>query len=61
MFYLLLLVLLISEPFVHRHQEFDFSHLGFFAAFGFVACVFVIYGAKILRFFTKKREDYYDQ
>jgi|YelNatPaOPRAMG01_1025707.scaffolds.fasta_scaffold00067_92 prolipoprotein diacylglyceryltransferase len=62
LFYLLLFGTLLADPFVTRHEGFSFeSNYGFFATFGFVACVFVIYGARLLRFFTKKKEDYYDK
>ncbi|MFW6373846.1 MAG: hypothetical protein ACOC3W_09125 [Thermodesulfobacteriota bacterium] len=60
-FYLSLAVLLAADPFVHKHAEFPWAgRHQFFAAYGFVSCVLVITIAKILRFFVKRREGYYD-
>ncbi|MFN3534366.1 MAG: hypothetical protein ACK4WB_03145 [Desulfatiglandales bacterium] len=59
LFYLLLLSLLFFEFFMEKHPLLPFERYAFFAAFGFVSCVFVIYGAKLLRYFLKRKEDYY--
>jgi len=62
LFYLLLLAILIGDFFVTRHEGFAFEkYYWFFAAFGFIASVLAVYVAKILRFFTKRKEDYYDR
>ena len=60
LFYALLLLLLVVDPFVHKHAEFSWAGApGFFAAYGFVACVIVITVAKMFRRFLMQREDYY--
>ncbi|MDY6854081.1 MAG: hypothetical protein SWO11_05135 [Thermodesulfobacteriota bacterium] len=59
--YAVLLVLLIIDLFVHRHGDFHWEEsLGFFAAYGFVACVVLVFAAKILRIIVERKEDYYD-
>ena len=60
-FYLALTLLLIVDFFVHKHAEFTWERFpDFFAVYGFVSCVGLIFIAKILRFFVKRREGYYD-
>ncbi len=60
-FYASLVVLLIVDFFIHKHSEFPWEDApNFFAAYGFVSCVLLIFIAKILRIFIKKRETYYD-
>lgn len=61
-FYILLVLLFIGDFFVHKHVHFGWEHWpGFFAVFGFVACVFLVLAAKyILRPLVKRREEYYD-
>ncbi len=61
-FCLTLLVLLISEFFIHKHVYFSWEKWpGFYAVFGFVAFVALIFTAKyILRPIVKRKEDYYD-
>jgi len=47
---------------VHWHEEFTFANwFGFFAIFGFVACVTLVVSAKGLRRLVKRPEDYYDE
>ncbi len=60
-FYAALAGLVIADFWVHKHGHFPFEDLPqFFAAYGFVACVLVIFGSKVLRFFLKRSERYYD-
>jgi len=60
-FYAFLVVLLIVDFFIHKHAEFPWeSAPGFFAAYGFVSCVGLIFVARALRIFIKRDEDYYD-
>lgn len=60
-FYASLVVLLIADFFIHKHAEFPWEDApNFFAAYGFVSCVLLIFIAKILRLFIKKDEKYYD-
>ncbi len=59
-FFASLVVLLAVDPFIHKHAEFEWESVpGFFAAYGFVSCVLLIYVAKILRWWVKRDEDYY--
>ncbi len=54
-------MLLIVDIFIHKHAEFPWEGaLDFFAVYGFVSCVLLIFIAKALRIFIKKDEDYYD-
>ena len=61
-FYSTLVVLFIAEFFVHKHPHFPWEQWwGFYAVYGFVACVLLVLVAKyILRPIVKRREDYYD-
>ena len=60
-FYISLLVLLIIDLFVHKHVHFSWENAPcFYAVYGFVACVSLIFGAKLLRLLVKRREDYYE-
>jgi len=56
-------VLLVgADIWIRIHGEFGWDGFtGFYAAFGFVACVGLVLTAKsILRKLVKRREDYYD-
>ncbi len=57
-----LVLLLGLEPFIHKHSYFAWEKwFGFFAIYGFVACVLLVLVAKyILRPLVKRQEDYYD-
>jgi len=61
-FYVSLLVLLLIEFFIHKHTFSPWEEWpGFYAVFGFVVCVALIFVAKyILRPIVKRKEDYYD-
>ncbi|MCP3924261.1 MAG: hypothetical protein GY714_16930 [Desulfobacterales bacterium] len=54
-------LVVIDFLYIEQHPKFvwDGAH-GFFAAFGFAACVMVITISKILRFFLKREENYYE-
>lgn len=56
------LVLIIINFLVHKHGHFSWEEWsGFYAAYGFVACVILVLAAKfILRKIVKRSEDYYD-
>ncbi len=56
------LVLMIVNFFLPKHSHFSWEEWsGFYAAYGFVACVGLVLAAKhILRRIVKRREDYYD-
>lgn len=57
------LLLLAADLLVHRHEEFGWAGwFGFYAAYGFFACVALVLAAKeILRRLVKRPEDYYDR
>lgn len=56
------LLLLLAEPFVHKHGYFDAEGwFGFHGWFGFVACVGLVLAAKGLRRLLKRPENYYER
>ena len=61
-FCITLLIFLISEFLIHKHIYFPWEEWPwFYAVFGFVAFVVLIFAAKyILRPLVKRKEDYYD-
>ncbi len=60
--YLVCALLLAADLFIHRHVEHAWESLwGFYAFFGFIACVSLVLLAKQLRKLLKRPEDYYDR
>ena len=60
--YLICALLLAADLFVHRHVEHGWESLsGFYAIYGFAACVLLVLLAKQLRKLLKRPEDYYDR
>jgi len=60
-FYASLVVLLIIDFFIPKHGGFPWEGMpDFFAVYGFVSCVALIFIAKILRLIFKRDEKYYD-
>ena len=60
-FYIFLVVLLLIDLFLHKHVHFSWENAPFFyAVYGFIACVSLIFGAKLLRRLVKRGEDYYE-
>ena len=60
-FFASLVVLLIVDFFIHKHADFHWEGApNFFAAYGFVSCVFLIFIARLLRPLIKRDEDYYE-
>ncbi len=60
-FYIILVLLLAIDPFIPKHGHFAWEAVPcFFAAYGFIGCVSLIFVAKGLRALVKKKEDYYD-
>lgn len=52
----------IPDFFLHKHEQVSFAAtLGFYAVFGFVACVALVLTAKGLRRLLMRSEDYYDR
>ena len=62
-FYIVLALLVLPDFFMHKHSLFSPVEAwpGFYALFGFVACVIIILVSKLLGFVLKKQEDYYDR
>ncbi len=60
-FYALCIVLAGADFIIHRHSVMDWEKLpGFYALYGFVACVVLVLLAKVMRVVLMRREDYYD-
>jgi len=60
-FYSACAILLALDLVLHRHAAHAWERLpGFYALFGFVACVTLVLIAKQLRRLLKRPEDYYD-
>lgn len=60
-FYISLVVLLVVDLFIHKHGDFPWENIpDFFAVYGFVSCVALIFIAKVLRLLIKRDEDYYE-
>lgn len=61
-FYICLLLLIIVDLFIPKHPDFSWeAYPSFYASYGFVAFVLLIFLAKyILRPLVKRKEDYYD-
>ncbi len=54
--------LFAADLFYDRHAKFALGDaFGFFAIFGFVACVFLVLAARLLRRLLMRSEDYYDR
>ena len=61
-FFIALVLLLIAEGFVDMHGEFSVEHFyGFYAVYGFISYVLLIFVAKGLRKIIMRKEDYYDK
>jgi hypothetical protein len=60
-FYASLVVLLIVDFFIHKHADFPWEEAtDFYAVYGFVSCVALIFIAKVLRLLIKRDENYYE-
>ena len=60
-FYISLLILLVIEFFTPKQGHFSWeAAYGFYAVYGFIGCVSLIFIAKGLRWLVKRKEDYYD-
>ena len=61
-FYFICTVLFLVDFFVHRHMIHTWEHLwGFYAIYGWVACVILVLVAKELRKVLMRPDDYYDR
>ena len=60
--YFICAVLVVVDFFVPKHGPFAIEHIfGFYAWYGFVACVGLVLAAKALRRVLMRPEDYYDR
>ena len=60
--YLICAVLVLADIFVPKHGPFAIEHVfGFYAWFGFLACVGLVLAAKVMRRVLMRPEDYYDR
>ena len=60
-FYVICGALLLADFVVHRHIVHSWEGFpGFYAIFGFVACVMLVLIAKQMRKVLMRKEDYYD-
>jgi len=61
-FYAVLVLLVVPDFFLHKHTLFSSVEAwpGFYAFFGFASCVAIILISKLLGFWLKRKEDYYD-
>jgi hypothetical protein len=60
-FYLVCAILLILDFVLHRHVIHSWENIpGFYAIFGFIACVLLVLIAKEMRKVVMRKEDYYD-
>ncbi len=51
----------IGDAFYVKHPEFKVEYVfGFYGLYGFIACVFLVLTAKVLRRILKRPVDYYD-
>jgi hypothetical protein len=62
-FYVVLILLVLPDLFIHKHTLFSSVEgwPGFYALFGFIACVAIILISKLLGYWLKRPEDYYDR
>ncbi|PLY00014.1 MAG: hypothetical protein C0623_08055 [Desulfuromonas sp.] len=61
-FYIVLVLLVVPDFFMHKHTLFSSVEAlpGFYALFGFIACVVIILVSKLFGLALKVKEDYYD-
>ncbi len=60
-FYISLVILLAVDFFIPKHGHFPWENApGFYAVYGFIGCVSLIFVAKLLRLIVKRKENYYD-
>ena len=61
MFIAILTLTIVSELFIHKHEYFGIDgSFGFFGQYGLITCVGMVIAAKLLGYFLKRKEDYYD-
>ncbi len=59
--YVICAALFLAEFVYHKQTVFSFdSWFGFYPIYGFIICVGLVIGAKVIRVVLMRREDYYD-
>jgi len=57
----ILIITILAELFIKMHAYFSIADFfSFNAAYGFIACALMMAFAKLLGYFIKRRDDYYD-
>jgi hypothetical protein len=61
-FYLVLVILVIADLFVHKHPHYSWESLpGGYVVYGFLSCVVIVAVSKALgKLWLQKKEEYYD-
>ena len=60
-FVAVLIVTVVADVFIDRHGEFGIDgSIGFYAWYGFLSCVMLIFGARLLGVLLKRRDGYYE-
>ena len=61
-FFIVCAVVLSLDLFIHKHGDYHWEEWpAFHAAYGFVACVLLVFIARfVLRILVERKEDYYD-
>lgn len=60
-FIAILVMTLLPDFVIHQHEDFGIEgSFGFFAWFGFLACVLMVVFAKLLGYVVKREDTYYD-
>jgi len=55
-------ILILLDFVVHRHVSYSWERLlGFYSIYGFISCVSIVFGAKVLRIMVKRDENYYER
>jgi len=61
MFIVILAATVFADLFVHHYSKFGIeASFGFYAWYGFLSCVVLIFVSRGLGFFLKRPDDYYD-
>ena len=56
------IVLVAVDLFLHKHEDFEFAAgFGFYAMYGFFACVVLVLAAKKLRTVLMRSENFYER
>ena len=59
--YVICAALFLAEFFYYKHAVFSFdTWFGFYAIYGFIMCVGLVIGVKVIRLLLIRRENYYD-